>query len=159
MNKVVIIGGGMGGLTLALALKQKGIPVTVYEKYDHYQSHLTGFLIWSYAIKVLQELGVPIDEIGTPLEIFEIHSRDGKVLCEMPIGAVSREYGAESYEINRMLLSRMMSEMVGDDLKKGHECVEVSSTADKAIAIFADGTTDEGDLLDRTCLHQPRTRH
>ena len=147
MNKVVIIGGGMGGLTLALALKQKGIPVTVYEKYDHYQSHLTGFLIWSYAIKVLQELGVPIDETGTSLEIFEIHGRNGKVLCEMPIGAVSREYGAESYEINRMLLSRMMSEMVGDDLKKGHECVEVSSTADKAIATFADGTTDEGDLL------------
>ena len=147
MNKVVIIGGGMGGLTLALALKEMGIPISVYEKYDHYQSHLTGFLIWSYAIKVLQELGVPIDETGTPLEIFEIHGRNGKVLCEMPIGAVSREYGAESYEINRMLLSRMMSEMVGDDLKKGHECVEVSSTADKAIATFADGTTDESDIL------------
>ena len=32
MKKVVVIGGGMGGLTLALALKQKGISVTVHEE-------------------------------------------------------------------------------------------------------------------------------
>ena len=93
MKKVVIIGGGMGGLTLAIALKKKGITVTVHEKYDHYQSQRTGFLIWNYAIKILQELEVPIDEAGAPLEIFEVHGREGQVICEMPIGAISRENG------------------------------------------------------------------
>ena len=73
MKKVVIIGGGIGGLTLALALKQRGIAVTVHEKHAHYQSQRTGFLIWSYAIRLLQEIGVPVDQVGTPLEVFEVH--------------------------------------------------------------------------------------
>ncbi|MCP4461796.1 MAG: NAD(P)-binding protein, partial [Planctomycetaceae bacterium] len=57
-RKVCIIGGGVGGLTLALSLQQRGIPCRVFEKYDHFQHHRTGFLIWSYAIKILQTLDV-----------------------------------------------------------------------------------------------------
>ena len=38
MKKVLIIGGGIAGLTLALSLKKLGIPVVVHEKYDHYQN-------------------------------------------------------------------------------------------------------------------------
>ena len=99
--KVLIIGGGIAGLTLALALKKHGIPVTVHEKYNHFQNQKTGFLIWSYAIKILQDLGVPVDEVGAPLEAFRIHGRKGRFVCEMPIGSVSRLHGANSYEINR----------------------------------------------------------
>ncbi|MCP4124654.1 MAG: FAD-binding protein, partial [Bacteroidetes bacterium] len=38
MKKVLVIGGGIAGLTLALALKKVGIPVAVHEKYNHYQN-------------------------------------------------------------------------------------------------------------------------
>ena len=76
--KIVIIGGGIGGLTLALALKKRGISVTVHEKSDHQQNKQTGFLIWSYAIELLQKLDVPVHQVGTPLEVFEIHGRTGQ---------------------------------------------------------------------------------
>ncbi len=145
--KVLIIGGGIAGLTLALALKKHGIPVTVHEKYNHFQNQKTGFLIWSYAIKILQDLGVPVDEVGTPLEAFRIHGRKGRFVCEMPIGAMSRLQGADSYEINRFRLSELLSRMVGDDLILGSECVSVSSVKDQAIATFADGRSDQGDVL------------
>ena len=147
MKKVLIIGGGIAGLTLALSLKKLGIPVVIHEKYNHYQNQKTGFLIWSYAIKILQDLGVPVDEVGTPLEAFRIHGRKGRFVCEMPIGSVSRLHGANSYEINRYRLSELLSKMVGDDLLLGSECISVSSIEGQAIATFADGSSDQGDIL------------
>ena len=147
MKKVLIIGGGIAGLTLALSLKKLGIPVVIHEKYNHYQNQKTGFLIWSYAIKILQDLGVPVDEVGAPLEAFRIHGRKGRFICEMPIGSVSRLHGANSYEINRYRLSELLSKMVGDDLLLGSECISVSSIEGQAIATFADGSSDQGDIL------------
>ena len=147
MKKVLIIGGGIAGLTLALSLKKLGIPVVVHEKYNHCQNQKTGFLIWSYAIKILQDLGVPVDEVGAPLEAFRIHGRKGRFVCEMPIGSVSRLHGANSYEINRYRLSELLSKMVSDDLLLGSECISVSSIEGQAIATFADGNSDQGDIL------------
>ena len=147
MKKVLIIGGGVAGLTLALSLKKLGIPAVVHEKYNHYQNQKTGFQIWSYAIKILQDLGVPVDEVGAPLEAFRIHGRKGRFVCEMPIGSVSRLHGANSYEINRYRLSELLSKMVGDDLLLGSECISVSNIEDQAIATFADGSSDQGDIL------------
>ena len=147
MKKVLIIGGGIAGLTLALSLKKIGIPVVVHEKYNHCQNQKTGFLIWSYAIKILQDLGVPVDEVGAPLEAFRIHGRKGRFVCEMPIGSVSRLHGANSYEINRYRLSELLSKMVSDDLLLGSECISVSSIEGQAIATFADGNSDQGDIL------------
>ena len=147
IKRVVVIGGGIGGLTLGLALRQKGLDVKVFEKYDHFQHHLTGFLIWSYAIKVLQELDVAVDQVGTPLEVFEVHGRKGQPLTEMPIGSVSREMGADSYEINRRALIELMAEMLGSDLVPGKNCVTVESLPDRAVAHFEDGSSADGDVV------------
>ena len=147
MKKVLIIGGGITGLTLALPLKKLGISVVIHEKYNHYQNQKTGFQIWSYAIKILQDLGVPVDEVGAPLEALRIHGRKGRFVCEMPIGSVSRLHGANSYEINRYRLSELLSRMVGDNLILGSECISVSSVDSQAIATFADGSSDQGDIL------------
>ena len=147
LKRAVIIGGGIGGLTLALALRKKGVEAKVFEKYDHFQQHRTGFLIWTYAIKVLQGLDVDVDRVGAPLEVFEVYGRKGQPLTEMPIGTVSREMGADSYEINRRALIEMMSEMVGPDLAAGKNCISVESFEDRAVAHFEDGSSAEGDVV------------
>ena len=95
----------------------------------------------------MQDLGIPIGEAGAPLELFQIHGRKGRFVCEMPIGSVSRLHGANNYEINRYRLSELLSRMVGDDLILGSECISVSSLEEKAIATFADGSSDQGDIL------------
>lgn len=147
VQKVAIIGGGVAGLTLALALQRHGIRVSVHEKYDHYQSQSTGFLIWSYAIKILQDLDVPVQNFGAPLEVFRMHGRKGQPVVDMPIGAVSRRNGAESYEVNRRRLSQTLAAMVGNDLVLGQECVSVVNHPDHATAHFADGSCVDADVV------------
>ncbi|MDG2012660.1 MAG: FAD-dependent monooxygenase, partial [Pirellulaceae bacterium] len=146
-RKIGIVGGGVGGLTFALALRKRGVPCRVFEKYDHFQHHRTGFLIWSYAIKILQALDVAVEEAGAPLEYFEIFGRKGQPVTRMPIGAVSREHGADSYEMNRRLLIQIMSEMVGEDLQPGKPCVAVESNESVARISFADGSFYDADVV------------
>ena len=61
-GSVAIVGGGIGGLTLALALHRAGITCRVFEQHTFqgdgsFQRRSTGFTLWSYAIARLIDLG------------------------------------------------------------------------------------------------------
>lgn len=57
VQKVVIVGGGVGGCAVALAFRQAGAEVEIHETYDDFQGRATGFSIWAYAIKRLLDFG------------------------------------------------------------------------------------------------------
>jgi 2-polyprenyl-6-methoxyphenol hydroxylase-like FAD-dependent oxidoreductase len=102
LRRVVVVGGGVGGLTSALALKRAGIEVEVHEKYPHLAGRATGFTLWSYAIKELLGLGLGDPErIGAPVEVTEIHRQDGRLIEAMPVGEASRRLGAPSCDVRR----------------------------------------------------------
>ncbi|MCH2137031.1 MAG: FAD-dependent monooxygenase [Phycisphaerales bacterium] len=147
VNRVIIIGGGIGGMTLGLALRQRGIECVVHEKYGHYQSHRTAFLIWSYAAAELANLGVPMASVAAPLEVLEVHGRKGSTICQMPVGRISRAHGCDSYEVNRKRLAQTMGDMLGDALVRPSCCIGAAVDGDRAIAQFEGGGSDAGDLI------------
>src|SRR5437588_3545594 len=57
-SKVIIIGGGIGGLTAALALLQRGLEVEVYEQLDELKEVGAGIQISSNGTRVLYALGL-----------------------------------------------------------------------------------------------------
>jgi FAD-dependent urate hydroxylase len=149
LNKVVIVGGGVGGLTTALALHGAGVEVEVHEKYAHPAGRATGFTLWSYAIKHLQDLGLDDPtRIGSPIEFTEIHNQRGDLIEEMPVGEVSRKLGAPSCDVNRRELQVVATELLGDGVvHMGSECVDVEQDGDTAAAVLAGGARAEGDLV------------
>jgi 2-polyprenyl-6-methoxyphenol hydroxylase-like FAD-dependent oxidoreductase len=147
LDKVVIVGGGVGGLTSALALRKAGVEVEVHEKYDHLATRATGFTLWSYAIKHLMDLGLDDPtRIGSPIEFTEIHNQRGDLIEEMPVGDVSRKLGAPSCDVRRGELQKVAIELLGDGVvRMGSECVDVDPGT--ATVVLADGSSTSGDLV------------
>jgi 2-polyprenyl-6-methoxyphenol hydroxylase-like FAD-dependent oxidoreductase len=149
LERVVVVGGGVGGLTVALALQKTGVEVEVHEKYPQLAGRATGFTLWSYAIKHLRDLGLQDPtRIGSPIEVTEIHNQKGDLIEEMPVGEVSSKLGAPSCDVNRRDLQRVAIQMLGDGIvHMGSECVDVELDGDTATAVLADGGRAEGTLV------------
>ncbi len=57
-DEIIIVGAGIGGLTLALALEQKGIDFQLYEQADSFEALGYGIQVSPNVVRVLRELGV-----------------------------------------------------------------------------------------------------
>ena len=78
--KVVIIGAGMGGLTCAIALRQAGYEVEIYEKVSKIRPAGAAISLWSNGVKVLNSLGLSqeIASIGGKMERTAYYSHTGE---------------------------------------------------------------------------------
>lgn len=147
-KRVIVVGGGVGGMTVALALHRAGIPVEIHERHDSFQHHTTGFTIWSHAVASLLKLGVSLGSAGQPIEQTEIRNQAGELICKMPVGEISRSLGADSYEMQRdAMLKAIAAELPDGALCWDSECVEIEEVAGQACVRMADGSEHQADLV------------
>ena len=149
VGKVVIVGGGVGGLAAAIGLARAGVEVEVHEKYDHLARRASALTLWSFAIAALRELGIhDPDRFGTPIEFTEIRERDGTLIEEVPVGEVSRRLGSPSYEVDRREFRAACLDLLGEGIvRAGSECVGVEQDGRSATALLKGGGSASGDLL------------
>jgi FAD-dependent urate hydroxylase len=151
LEKVQLVGGGVAGLTAAVALRQRGVEVEVHEKFDQLQGRATGFSVWAYAIKHLLEFGFDsarLEAVGR--EIVESHIVDGsdRPLMTLPVQRASREVGPPSMDVDRRRLQEAMIDLLGTERYHfGAEVVDVEQDADSATVVLADGSRASGDLV------------
>ena len=81
--KVAIIGGGIGGVALAVACLHRGIPFTLYERDNDFSARSQGYgLTLQQASKAIEGLGLFTLEQGIVSTRHVMHSTDGTVLGE-----------------------------------------------------------------------------
>ena len=81
--KVAIIGGGIGGVALAVACLHRGIPFTLYERDSDFSARSQGYgLTLQQASKAIEGLGVVSLDKGVVSTRHVVHSTDGKILGE-----------------------------------------------------------------------------
>ena len=147
-ERVIVVGGGVGGMTVALALHRAGIPVEIHERHDSFQHHTTGFTIWSHAVASLLKLGVSLGSAGQPIEQTEIRNQAGELICQMPVGKISRSLGADSYEMQRdAMLKAIAAELPDGTLHWDSECVGIEEVSGQACVRMADGSQHQVDLV------------
>ncbi|MBU3824727.1 MAG: FAD-dependent monooxygenase, partial [Candidatus Oceanisphaera merdipullorum] len=80
---VAIIGGGIGGVALAVACLHRGIPFTLYERDNNFEARSQGYgLTLQQASKAIEGLGIFELEKGLVSTRHVVHTTDGKILGE-----------------------------------------------------------------------------
>ncbi|GHO84767.1 FAD-dependent oxidoreductase [Dictyobacter formicarum] len=147
--KILIIGGGISGLAVALALHRTGQQVTVFERSQAIQEVGAGLTIWPNAIRVLQELGLTnvIPEIGMPAHYRTIRTWRGALLSQIEVDAIA---GSPMRLMHRADLQGALFNALRDasiPVELGARCTGFSQDENGVHAQFADGRTADGDLL------------
>ncbi|MFV8392099.1 FAD-dependent oxidoreductase [Flavobacterium sp. LB2P6] len=83
---VAIIGGGIGGVALAVACLHRGIPFTLYERDTDFEARSQGYgLTLQQASKAIEGLGIFSLEAGVISTRHVVHTTEGKVIGEWGI--------------------------------------------------------------------------
>jgi 2-polyprenyl-6-methoxyphenol hydroxylase-like FAD-dependent oxidoreductase len=92
--RVAIVGGGIGGLTAALALPRAGFDVRVYEQANVLREVGAGVAITPNAMRVLDRLGLAeaLSAVGTvPLSMDPRDWQSGELIARVPLCRGRRE--------------------------------------------------------------------
>ena len=142
MVRIAIVGGGIGGLTTALTLREFGFESEVYEQAPALLDVGAAIAIWPNAMRVLERIKLTdmIHEHSGAID--EIHWLDKRAQL---LNRVSIQNAVALHRAD--LQSLLLRALEPDEIKLDHSLVSCRQASDKVIATFANGQTIEADLL------------
>lgn len=150
--RVAIVGAGIGGLTAAAALVQKGFEVAVYERARELGEVGAGLQLAPNAVKVIRALGLEAAFLKVACEPkvrLSIQWADGTVRAREPFkGAMEQTFGARyctahRADLHALLLSKVPENAVHTDA----ECLDVKNSGDSAVLRLSGGREAEADVV------------
>ncbi len=144
---VLIAGGGIGGLTLALSLHQIGIDCRVFESVAELKPLGVGINVLPHAVRELIELGLmdKLDAVGVRTKELSYFSKDGKPIWTEPRG-IEAGYKWPQISIHRGVLHHILldavKERLGEDsVLTSHHLASFTDSDDGVSATFIDKAT------------------
>jgi salicylate hydroxylase len=126
---VAIVGGGIGGLTLAASLLQQSIHAEIFEQDTDLREIGAGIAIGGNATRLLQDLGIDLAQVANMPPALEFRRwKDGGLLWSHPIGEWYRhEVGARYLTLHRATLQRLLAAAVPPEcIRLDHRLVGLS---------------------------------
>jgi len=114
-SEIVILGAGVGGLTTAIALQQKGFEnISIYERRKTATTIGAGLVLWANASKILDKLNLltEIEKIGGKLKEMQRWSERKEFLGAMSINDINTNIGSTSYSISRIDFQKILLQKV-----------------------------------------------
>jgi 5-methylphenazine-1-carboxylate 1-monooxygenase len=153
-EQVLVIGGGIGGLTLALCLHEHGIACRVFEQAPAFRPLGVGINILPHASAELARLGLAdaLARVSVLTREAVFYNRFGQLIYREPLGRYAG-YMHPQYSIHRArvheVLHRAVIERLGHDaVVTGAACTHVTQDGLSVTAHFAGGITSaRGDAL------------
>lgn len=150
MSHVIVAGGGIGGLSTAIALTRRGHEVTVLERATQLTAIGAGIGLQCNAVRALRALDL-CDEIlaaGIPIERYEYVDTRGRGIAGWPQGEIGRKLGEPTVVVHRaQLQAALLAALPRDVIRLGARCTGYHDNGTGIAVQLEGGATVYGDLL------------
>ncbi|VDB99848.1 unnamed protein product [Peniophora sp. CBMAI 1063] len=160
---LAIVGGGICGLTLAIALAKAGIPSNVFEAAHKYGEIGAGIGVGCNAVRVLEELGLARDVAAKSESSSDSADGSGhhaamksfkfvrgeaphEIIFDYPEGPTDEGLGLHRASFLEALAGNIDRSMITEHFKK--RCTSIQKMGSgRTLLVFSDGTTHETDVV------------
>ncbi|TCP69879.1 FAD-dependent monooxygenase [Baia soyae] len=144
-KKVIIIGGGIAGLSAAIALQKLGFDVNIYEEYPERKPAGAGIVLASNALKGLDHLGIyqQVKNHGRSIHGLTLLSEKGKHLSKQTIPSPFEQISIHRADLHLLLSSAVQP----DTVYMGKKCIHFEQDETGVTVFFQDHSKATGDFL------------
>lgn len=148
--KISIIGAGIGGLTTAIALKQKGFEVEIFETSTDFKKAGSGINLAINAMQVFKKLGVyeEISSLGSYIDSLLITDEKLKTITKVNLVNAEKKFKAKTHAIHRATLHTiLLDKLDGVNIHLNKKLKSLQQTTDEVNFTFEDGTSYSSNIL------------
>ena len=146
--RILVIGAGVGGISIARGLLRDGHDVIVFEQRPDTRPGGGAVTIWSNGSTVLDQLGVDMDGAGQLLSTVQLSTSTGRPLVNIDLTTIVDRLGGTVRMVpRRVLLERLLEGFPAERIRCNTRAIGAVSTRDGVRIEFEDGSSTEGDLL------------
>ncbi len=147
--RILIIGAGIGGLSLAAFCEKTGIEYVLVEKQKDFSHHGYSLGVWSNARAMLQKLGLQeiFDEKAIPFKSFKLCDGKGEKVIEYKFLEFFEKYGMGYFHVQRRDLVKWLSDLILQKIKFDTTAEYIEEKEGSVSVAFSDGRKDSFDLL------------
>ena len=151
MKKFAIVGGGIGGLSLAIAMQRKGLSVKVFESAPEFKPLGAGLALAANAMKAYADIGIADEVISEGWKIKRMYGKDhrDRVISFTDAQELSQRYGiVNNFTIHRADLHRVLLKLLEPEtIEFAKTCVDFEQKENGVSLHFSDGTVSTSDCL------------
>ncbi|MEV0647596.1 NAD(P)/FAD-dependent oxidoreductase [Phytomonospora sp. NPDC050363] len=146
--RILIVGGGIGGVAAARTLLDAGHEVTVLERSPELRTLGGAITLWHAGTTILDDLGVDLSGAGGRLTSVEARTASGRPVMTMDLRRLDATFGSHALVIPRATLLRALADGLPDEVFQFNaRFTGLEELADGIRVHTEDGGVHDADLL------------
>ena len=147
--RILVVGGGIAGLTLTGLLQQRGFKPTLVEQIPEYGTIGYVIVLWPSGSRILKGLGVyrSLLDVGLQFTTYNVSDERGQMLHSYSVQNVIEKYGPMLSTYRPDLINVIKEAVDPDSIRMSTTVDKIDQTNDEVYVTFSDGTEETYDLV------------